>query len=74
MFVQAVIKSQGPGISPGYYECGPWLLQLESRRKTEPKEIASHFIPCLLVVYVVVNFLISVNFYFSIVLGYGNVC
>ena len=24
--VQAVIKSQGPGISPGYYECGPWLL------------------------------------------------
>ena len=74
MFVQAVIKSQGPGISPGYYECGPWLLQLENRRKTEPKEIASHLIPCLLVVYVVVNFLISVNFYFSIVLGYGNVC
>ena len=25
-------------------------------------------------IYVVVNFFISVNFYFSIVLGYGNVC
>ena len=23
---KAVIKSRGPGISPGYYEHGPWLL------------------------------------------------
>ena len=36
--VRAVIKSWGPGISPGYYECGPRLLLLENRRKLEPKE------------------------------------
>ena len=47
---QAVIKRQGLGISPGYYECGPRLLLLENRRKIEPKEIPSCLIPCLLVV------------------------
>ena len=26
---QVVIKRRGPGISPGYYECGPRLLLLE---------------------------------------------
>ena len=28
---QVVIKSQGPGISPVYYECGPRLLLLEEK-------------------------------------------
>ena len=36
---RTVIKSRGPGISSGYYECGPWLLSMEKRRKIEPKEI-----------------------------------
>ena len=48
----AVIKSRGPGISPGYYECGPRLLLLENRRKIEPKEIPSCLIPRLLVVFI----------------------
>ena len=39
---RAVIKGCGPGISPGCYECGPWLLSLENRRKIEPKEIPSY--------------------------------
>ena len=43
-----VIKSRGPGISPGYYECGPWVLLLKNRRKIEPNEIHSCLIPCLL--------------------------
>ena len=43
---RAVIKGWGPGISPGCYECGPWLLSLENRRKIEPKEIPSCLIPC----------------------------
>ena len=43
-----VIKSHGPGISPGYYECGPWVLLLKNRRKMEPNEIHSCLIPCLL--------------------------
>ena len=30
---RAVIKSQGPGISPFYYQCGPWLLSLEIEEK-----------------------------------------
>ena len=30
---RAVIKRRGPGISPGYYECGLQLLSYESRRK-----------------------------------------
>ena len=48
---RAVIRSQGPGISLGQYECGPWLLLLENRRKIEPKEIPSCLIPHLLVVF-----------------------
>ena len=48
---RAVIKSQGLGISLGYYECGPRLLLLENRRKIEPKEIPCCLIPCLLVVF-----------------------
>ena len=48
---QVVIKRRGPGISPGYYECGPRLLLLESIRKIELKEIPSGLIPCLLVVF-----------------------
>ena len=48
-FSRAVIKSQGPGISLSYYECGPWLLLLENRRKIEPKEIPRCLIPRLLV-------------------------
>ena len=51
LWFRAVIKSRGPGISPGYYECGPWLLSLENRRKIEPKEIPSCSIPHLLVVF-----------------------
>ena len=42
----AVIKGWGQGISPGCYECGPWPLSLENRRKMEPKEIPSCLIPC----------------------------
>ena len=48
---RAVIKGQGPGISPGYYERGPWLLSKENKRKIEPKEIPSCLIPRLLVVF-----------------------
>ena len=48
----AVIKSQGLGIFPGYYEHGPQLLAKENRRKTEPKEISCCLIPCLLVVFI----------------------
>ena len=47
----AVIKRRGPGISPGYYACGPRLFSWENRRKIEPNEIPSRFIPCLLVVF-----------------------
>ena len=48
---RAVIKSRGPGISPGYNECGPRLLLLENRRKIEPKEIPCCLISLLLVVF-----------------------
>ena len=48
---RVVIKSRGPGIFPGYYESGPRLLLLESRRKIEPKEIPIRLIHCLLVVF-----------------------
>ena len=51
MYLRAVIKNRGPGISPGYYECGPRLLSLENRRKLEPKEIPRCLIPHLLVVF-----------------------
>ena len=49
--LRAVIKRRGLGISPGYYERGPWLLSKENRRKMEPKEIPSCLIPRLLVVF-----------------------
>ena len=49
--IRAVIKSQGPGIFPGYYECGPWLLSLEKGRKVEAKETPSCLIPRPVVVF-----------------------
>ena len=45
---RTVIKSRGPGISSGYYECGPRLLSLEKRRKIEPKEILGVWITVVL--------------------------
>ena len=48
---RVVIKSRGPGIFPGYQESGPRLLLLENSRKIEPKQIPSHLIPRLLVVF-----------------------
>ena len=48
---KAVIKRQGPGIFPSYFEHGPQLLSNENRRKIEPKEIPSCSIPSLLVVF-----------------------
>ena len=48
---RAVIKSQGPGIIPNYYECDLWLISLKNTRKIEPKEIPRCLIPCLLVVH-----------------------
>ena len=30
---RAVLKSRGPGIFPGYYECGRWLLLLEKKKE-----------------------------------------
>ena len=50
-YFSAVIKSRGPGIFPSYYEHAPQLLPKENRRKIEPKEILSSFIPRLLVVF-----------------------
>ena len=48
---RAVIKRQGPGISPGYYERGPRLRSSQNSRKIEPKEIPSCLILRLLVVF-----------------------
>ena len=48
---RVVIESQGLGISPGYYECGPQIISLENRIKIEPEEIPSCLIPCLLVIF-----------------------
>ena len=48
---KAVIKRQGPGIFPTYFERDPQLLSKENRRKLEPKEILSCSIPRLLVVF-----------------------
>ena len=48
---RAVIKSWEQWISPGYYECGPWLLSKENRRKIEPNKTPSCLIPRLLVVF-----------------------
>ena len=50
-FARDVIKRWGPRISPSYYECGPWLLSKEYRRKTEPKETLSCMISHQLVVF-----------------------
>ena len=50
-YSRAVIKRRGPGISPGYYECLPWLLSKENKRKVELKEVPSCLIPRLLVVF-----------------------
>ena len=50
--VKAVIKRQGLGIFPGYYEYGPRIvLYQENKRNREPKEIPSCLIPCLLVAF-----------------------
>ena len=38
-----LIKRWGAWISPGYYECGPWLLSRENRRKIEIRGIASNW-------------------------------
>ena len=51
VIVRAVIKGQGPGISPSYCERLPRLLSKENERKIEPKEIPSCLIPRLLVVF-----------------------
>ena len=48
---RAVIRRQGPGISPGYCERFPRRLSKENKRKLELKEILSCFIPHLLVVF-----------------------
>ena len=50
--VKAVIKRQGLGIFPGYYEYSPRIvLYQENKRNREPKEIPSCLIPCLLVAF-----------------------
>ena len=48
---RAVIKSQGLGISPGYYECGPRLFLMENKGKLEPEETPRWLIRRLLVVF-----------------------
>ena len=48
---RVVVKSQWPGIFPGYHECGPWLLLSENGRKIEPKEVPNCLIPRLLVIF-----------------------
>ena len=48
---RGVIKRWGPGISPSYYEHGPWLLSKENKRKIDPTETPSCLIPRLLVVF-----------------------
>ena len=51
IYTRAVIKSRGPGISPGYYECRPRLLLMENKGKLEPKETPRCLIPRLIVVF-----------------------
>ena len=34
-------KSRGPGISPGYYQHDPWLLQWQTKGKWNQKKIPS---------------------------------
>ena len=48
---RAVIKSQGLGISPSYYECGPRLFLMENKGKLEPKETPRWLIRRLFVVF-----------------------
>ena len=45
------LRAGRPGISSGYYDCGPQLLSYKNRRKIESKEIPSHLISRLLVVF-----------------------
>ena len=45
------LRAGRPGISSGYYECGPQLLSYKNRRKIESKEIPSRLIPRLLVAF-----------------------
>ena len=49
LIIRAVIKSQGPGIFPGYYGCGPgyFYWKVEEIIIIEPKEIPRWLIPCL---------------------------
>ena len=48
---RTVIKRREPGISPGYYECDPRLFLNRTNIHVALKEIASSFIPRLLVVF-----------------------
>ena len=45
------LRAGRPGISSGYYDCGPQLLSYKNRRKIESKEIPSRLIPRLLVAF-----------------------
>ena len=45
------LKAGGQGFSPAIMNMPPQLLAKENRRKIEPKEILSSFIPRLLVVF-----------------------
>ena len=47
----AVIKSQRPGISLGYLECGPSYFHWKKEEKIKPNEISSCLISRLLVVF-----------------------
>ena len=47
LLTKAVIKTRGPGLSPGYYEHGLQLLSYENKRKIEPKFPAYWlYLPC----------------------------
>ena len=48
---RAIIKSQRPGISPGYLECGPSYFHWKKEEKIKPNEISSCLISRLLVVF-----------------------
>ena len=50
----SILQLRNSGLSlrgGGYYECGPWLLSKENRRKVEPKETPSCLIPLLCVLH-----------------------
>ena len=61
---KAVSNRWGLGISPGYYERGPWLLSKENKRKIEPKENPSGLIPHLLVVFTLQLEILVSRFFF----------